>query len=109
MAQTRDKKRKLLQFAQVPLHNVCFNHCEHTLCDTERVTPVVISHWSIILLDTQDHRHNTRSGIRNSSTAPIWCIMCITHRVVSGIGMETASNENKDIVFTSATFSDSGR
>lgn len=51
VAQTGDQQPQDLQVGHEALHLARLEHREHSLCDVEGVSPVVVLHRSVILLD----------------------------------------------------------
>ena len=53
MTETSNQQTEDLQVISEPIHLACLEHREHGLANIESVAPVVIFHWSVVLLDTQ--------------------------------------------------------
>ena len=53
MTETSYQQAEDLQVISEPVHLACLEHREHGLANIESVAPVVIFHWSIVLLDTE--------------------------------------------------------
>ena len=53
MAETGHQQTEHLQVVSEPVHLARLQHSEHRLADIESVPPVVVFHWTIVLLHTQ--------------------------------------------------------
>ena len=62
MTETGNQQTEHLQVVSEPVHLAGLQHREHRLADIESVPPVVIFHWTIVLLDTESPAANNLAG-----------------------------------------------
>ena len=62
MTETGNQQTEHLQVVSEPVHLAGLQHREHGLADIESVPPVVVFHWTIVLLDTESPAANNLAG-----------------------------------------------